>query len=292
MPRRRLGSVWGEEMRIGVALMVSALVLAGCVEETPVPTPEVTVLEGVVVDPALAPVPGAMVLLVGSSRSNVTDDQGRFRFQISDAHLEHPVLRVTMDGFQDFSHVVPEALSPGSSTHVRLGLSYASPDEPYRHDLPFNGIIACSALAVVGHNHGGNAHEDDDIKCAAEGTSDDVWEFDVAPGIKNVVIEVAWEPDTMAAEYLSMTIEGVGVDDDEDVQFYFVEGTSPLRGSVSRLQSAVYFEEEGGTVRLSVQVAGPESDVVASAAINQEFRAIASMFYVKPGPSDFSLTDA
>lgn len=276
-------------VRVLVAVMVAVVSLAGCVEDEPAPTPMVTVLEGVVVDPAIAPVEGASVQLLGTGQNDTTDAQGRFRIEVPDALREHPVLRVSMVGFQDVSHVHPTTLVPGSVTEVRIDLHYASPDTPYRHDLPFNGIIACSALVVVGHNHGGNSHEDDDIRCADETTSDDVWEFDVAPGIKNVVVEVAWDADSIASEYLSMTIEGVGVADGEDEQFFFVEGTSPLRGTVSRLQSQVYFEEDGGTVRVTVQVAGPESDAVVSAALNQEFRAVASLFYVEPGPSDFSL---
>ena len=88
-----------------------------------------------------------------------------------------------------------------------------------------------------------------------------------------------------------MTIVGVGVDDGEDNQFFFTEGTSPLRGVVSRLQSDVFYCDTGGVVRVSVQVAGPESDVVVSAAVNQQFRAVVSMFYVLPGPSDYSVSD-
>lgn len=281
-------------MRWIAVLLAATMILAGCtapeeVESTDAPAG--AILAGVVLDPVIAPVEGARVQILGTQLENVTDAEGRFHFDDVPPRSEPPILLVRMDGFRDLTHALDAPVQDGDRHELRLDLQYAAIDEPYREHLPFNGFIACSALVAAGHSHGGADHEDDQTDCSGDAPSDDVWEFTLDAGVENVVIEVVWDADTVAAEYLSMAIHGVGVEDGNDVKFYFEEGTSPLRGVVSQLQADTYYKE-GGTVRLSVAVAGPDSDYVVSAAVNQEFQAIASMFYVEPGPSDYSIANA
>ncbi len=281
-------------MRFTACLLVAVMLLAGCTAPDDDVAPDETdgaSIRGLVVNPALLPMEGARVQILGTSLENTTNADGTFHFDDVPLRSEPPILLVRLDGYRDLTHALPEPLQPGDDHEIRVELQYAAIDEPYREHMPFNGFIACSALVAAGHSHGGADHEDDQTDCSANAPSDDVWEFQVDAGVENVVIEVAWDADTQAAEYLSMTIHGVGVDDGNDIKFYFTEGTSPLRGVVSQLQADTYYRE-GGAVRVSIAVAGPDSDYVVSAAVNQQFQVIASAFYVEPGPSDYSIANA
>ncbi len=273
------------------ALLWVLTALAGCAADAPAQEPEgppVATIAGYVMDAALRPVEGAVVVLGGAGLSDRTDSDGFFEI-VTEGAQEVYGLRVTAPGFIARS-VALQSAEASPVFDERIVLERIPEQTPYHDTLPFRGNIACSFFAQAQHSHGGpgdpGAHNSNDC---SQGTNDEVWTFPVGPGVRNVVIEVFWEPNSVLSERMALFVEGPNVGPEGDVLFYFNEGPSGVRATISKLQASTYYQGEGGEVRVTVKIGAPEEDVAAGAAVNQPFEVFATAFYVLPGPSDFSV---
>lgn len=274
------------------APLLLAVLLAGCTD-APAPVVEevpVARIAGTVFDVTFRPIEGALVSLGGTELFSITDSDGAF-FIEAPAGAPVYALRIEAFGFHDATLVLePNSTTPRFDediTLVRLPVA-----QPFQETQPWTGNLACSWFAQAQHSHGGpgdpGAHNANDC---SSGTNDEVWTFDLKPGVRNVVIEAHWEPNSIASDRLAIFVEGPGLDNGGDALFYFNEGPTNLRAGISQLQANTYYREEGGEVRVTVKIGAPEDDIAAGVAINQEFTVYATAFYVLPGPSDYSILE-
>lgn len=276
------------------ALLVLLVALAGCSDApAPAPAPQdpTAIIQGFVFDAALRPVDGAVVLLGGTGITDTTDAQGAYRIEAPGAQPVY-ALRVTAPGFHDATATLQSPAPSPRFTH-NVTLARLPVQEPFHETQPWTGNLACAWFAQAQHSHGGpgdpGSHNSNDC---SQGTNDDVRLFDLKPGVRNAVVELRWEPNAIISDRLAVFVEGPGVDGGDDALFYFNEGTSPLRATISQLQANTFYRDDGGPVRVTVKIGAPEDDVAAGVAINQEFDLFLTAFYVLPGSAEFSIEDA
>lgn len=277
------------------ATLLLAALFAGCIGDADPdgPTkaePASTAIVGAVTARGGSPVPDARVELLTTGEVTRTDEAGQYRFDDVPVGSVH-VVQASAQGFQAASHSV-EPQGSGGQVPVHFTLEPVPVRDPVMELQRFNGFLQCGVLAQVGHEHGsGDPDEHNDMDCGA-GRNDHVWEFDVHPGLQGVVLELFWDAGTPLADHLTMFTEAVGAGaSGEDLLLTFVEGTDGLRTQVSRLQAQSFFEDEGGTVRVTVRPGSSPDDVVLGVHINQDFEIIATHFYYGPAPRGYSVQE-
>lgn len=270
----------------GVWLVVAFVLLAGCQEAPPPPPPAVdhATIEGWLGDEAFVPVVGASVRIAGGNATE-TDEEGHYRLDVAPGQAA--VLVAQAEGHMQASTTLVDPL-PGRNYVVNLTLPKEPDAQPYREVNEFRGFISCGLLAQAGHQHGGNPHQHNDIDCGGGNTTQqNVWLAPARAGLTGAVFEVFWEANTPLAEDLVIFVEGVAVEEGEDVMFSFYEGRNGMKGTVSHKQALKYLHEDGGTIRFTIKPGASEDDVAAGVHVNQEYEVIATLFYGEAPPADY-----
>ena len=274
-------------------LTLLVLLLAGCSdapadgpavdgERPTVSPPGEEPLSGWVFDPALAPVVGATVSIPALAATTTVDDEGHYG--LADLPYDEVlVVVVEADGYRPSSKSV--TLVPGTLLRLNFTLSPVPREVAYSEALSFNGLIGCGG--VVKQDNQGQS-----VECGSSAAVDErVWEFEVKEKVAGIVVEIVWEPGTPAAEHLNLTVETVGFGNFDEV-LTGAEGPSILRGQVNQFQSKRFYSE-GGVVRVTVDpgrnTADDETGTGAGFAVQQDFEAFATVFYVEPPPPGYSI---
>jgi hypothetical protein len=275
--------------RAATALSLLLLLLAGCGGKTASPIGDapaggLPLLQGYIFDQAVRPVANANVTIqgVGVSARNATaatSADGHYAFPALPVE-ERLVVIVQAAGLKSLSKQV--SLSRGNSTMLNFTLEPVPSQKPYNEPIGFNGFIACETSTTAQ----GQTQTTD---CG--GTANHrVWVFNVNPGCKGIVIETQWTPASPAAQFLHLNVQTVGLGDQQAV-LAEVTGGSVLRAQVGQAQCEKYFPQ-GGTLQVlwsaDANAANQEAGAGAAAAVNQDFRAVATAFFVEPPPADFS----
>jgi hypothetical protein len=245
---------------------------------------EAPLLQGYVFDQAVHPVVNANVTVQGvgvggRNATAATASDGHYAFRALPVE-QALVVTVQAAGLKSLSKQV--ALSAGNSTLLNFTLEAVPSQKPYNEPVGFNGFIACETSATAQ----GQTQTTD---CG--GTSNKrVWVFNVNPGCKGIVIETQWTPTTPGAQYLHAKVETVGLGDQQAVLSEVTDG-SVLRAIVGQAQCEKYFPQ-GGTVQVTwsadANAANQEAGAGTAAVLNQDFRAVATAFFVDPPPPDYS----
>lgn len=271
-------------MRVLIVLAALALV-AGCVgqdaegpaEDASVlpavaqPPPQ-TVLEGVVHDAGLVPIAGAKVDIVRAGLTATSDATGVFRFEPIGAG-EH-MLTIAAERYR--TKTVVALAQEAVRVSIDVTLDPAPPSDPFVETRELQGFLSCALLVE------GEARD-----CAsADDNHRDVFEFELMPDAKGVVLELAWDTaDTPAATSMTLWAETVGYGA-QDLDLGNATGEGYARVGVPPAALEKYYPE-GGLVRARVALA--PGDAPASAALQARFVVYVTVFYHEPGPDAFSV---
>jgi hypothetical protein len=276
-------------MRAVAASALFLLLLSGCGGKSATPGAaaggqDLPLLQGYVFDQAVHPVPNANVTIqgVGVSGRNATAataSDGHYAFRA--LPVDQPlVVTVQAGGLKSLSKQV--SLSTGNSTLLNFTLEPVPTQTPYQEAIGFNGFISCETSATAN----GQTQTTD---CGGT-TNKRVWVFNVNPACKGIIIETQWTASSPAAQFLHASVETVGLGDQQAI-LSEVTGSSVLRSQVTQGQCERYFPQ-GGTLQVlwsaDANAADQESMVGAAAAVQQDFRAVATSFFVTPPPPDYS----
>ncbi|MCA1818871.1 MAG: carboxypeptidase-like regulatory domain-containing protein [Halobacteriales archaeon] len=318
---------------LGVALLFAAPLLAGCTdsggpadkvrEDSQVPVGHVSAttgaVRGVVVDPAIVPVSGALVTLSfdGGSLTKSTENDGQFVF--SDVLPGTLFLSVSHMFFENYTTTVEVAANVADPpvVHVQLTPLYAS--KPYTAQFSWEGFFECSQ-AGMGLYSSSNCVTDqcpaltgDPATCNGLPTSQmnnvtsqqREWHSDVGAGYRTLIFDVTWEGggDFSTSQNMGIVVSTYKPERDPAHTFANVAGPSPLtvrmeNGTKHPTASGVEpkFVPDEGMARMSyfvsVRKPGPPQPglpaVLPGLAMNQSFKVIHTQFYVAKAPADWS----
>lgn len=268
-------------------LLVAAVVLAGCSgsgsEDADAADPGKSggskggpdVLRGWVLDAAIAPIEGATVTIPGENATATTGADGGYAF--SSLPVERALVVVAQaPEYKPLSKSI--TLRPDTVHEMNFTLARVPVKEPFMEKQSFNGFIGCSGVVRTEEDR-------ENIDCSSVSPQDErVWDFTVGPDTKGIIVEIAWTPQNDLAKHLNVTLETVdfGGFDETLVQ---QEGETLLRAQVPTEKSDRFYRQ-GGTVRMTVDIGrnieDEEAGIGVGLALQQDFEAIASIFYVAP----------
>jgi carboxypeptidase family protein len=269
--------------RLLLALAVAAL-LSGCTQSTTSKANtssagdiERPALEGWIMDPSQLALAGVQLRIEAANASATSGPDGHYAFAAlpTDAPL---VVVAEAPGYKPLSKSV--TLAPETSLLLNFTLEPVPVKVPRVDMVPKKGLIACQAAVVL-------MGDEQRYDCGGNDPNNAPRvEFTVGPDTAGVVLELVWEPSTAAADNLNLTVETVGLGDQDQVLASTV-GQSVLRAQINSFQAARFYSQ-GGTVRATV-MAGTnpdeeESTAGASVPFQQAFDLYVSVFYVE-GPS-------
>lgn len=275
-------------MRAFLALaLLLPLALAGCSEaEAPPAVEPGPTVEGFVLDNARAPVPGATVVVQGSTVNGTTGEDGHFAFQ-APMGVE---LLVTAQapGFIAASQVVP----PFSGAHHVLNFTLERMPfaEPYTLVSDFKGSVSCGVTAVVGEDPW-SPHEHKGVRCNDLVPSPgSVWNYTIPLNTTGLVLEAFWEPQT---ELSAALVFKAMIPETREV-LAFKESASPARMQLSSVSLAQNLAA-GHTV-LSVAVGpgagtGEHEHGAVGVFVEQEFQLVITAFFNGPVDATYSVAD-
>ncbi|MEA3202922.1 MAG: Carboxypeptidase regulatory-like domain [Thermoplasmata archaeon] len=276
-------------MQRAVATLALCLLLAGCGGKAgtgggAAGAHEAPLLQGYVFDAAVRPVANANVTIqgvgvTGRNATAATAADGHYAFHALPVD-QRLVVIVQAAGLKSLSKQV--SLSSGNSTMLNFTLDAVPTQKPYSEPVGFNGFIGCETATTAQ----GQTQTTD---CGGT-LNRRVWVFNVNPGCTGIVIETAWVPTSPAAQFLHAVVSTVGLGDQQAV-LAEVTDASVLKAVVGQAQCEKYYPQ-GGTVQVvwsaDANAANQEAGVGAAAAFQQDFRAVATAFFVAPPPPDFS----
>jgi hypothetical protein len=265
---------------------IALLVLAGCshpATQAVTGTAQPHSLQGIVLDPALRPLPGAKVRAVGMGGSTVTDQHGAF-FLDGLPTRGIVVLALSHTGYGNVS--LQTSLEEQGTTKVRVILPALPSTAPWSELLEFKGSVGCQAVLVVGESLTQRADCPPGID-----PGHTVWDFPVSPRLATAIIEIVWSPSQPLAEGLEGELRHVA---GNVTTLADQVARSPMRLVLAQQVARQRFSE-GGSLRLIVSAhpitAEDEQAIAAGVDIDQPFKAFASLFYgALPEPSYSILT--
>lgn len=257
-----------------------ALLLAGCTsgESAQQASTQTGVVEGVVTDPSLAPLPGALVRVDGTPLAATTDASGAFRFALPPG--EH-LLLATKEGHRgEALRARPEA----GGAPVKLGFVLAPlPSQAPSVDVvEAHGLISCAVAVVQGT-------EATSVNCGSNDPNERkqlAFAMPRTPGLTGIVVELVWTPSTKASTWLNLVL---------------LSGDEPIASSEGTEHISLLLPERvlaetmqaGGDLFVVVEPAGSFTDeeaaLDATADLQQPFAVYVSAFYHAPAPAGYSV---
>lgn len=234
-------------------------------------------IQGVVTDPALAPIGSATILLVREERVTVSDASGLFVF--ADLAPGSYLVQASAAGYA--TRTVSTQARNGTLTTLNLTLDPDLTPNPHPETLEMRGFLSCGAQVE------GPLGEQGADCAAADPNHKDLIEFQVNDLGKNVVLELVWDTaKDPATKRLNLHVETVGYGAlDEDLGN--VTGEGYVRLVVPQEVMEKYYPE-GGMIRARITM-DPDEGAPAVAAFQTAFTLYATIFYVEPGPADHSV---
>jgi hypothetical protein len=272
--------------RLVVAVIL--LLLAGCARPAPDGTATQDAshpsLQGVVTDPAVRPIAGAVVHILGTDLSVTTATDGTFAFTDPLDPGQGVVLVVSRDGYASSS--LQTSLDPAAPTFVRIVLTLLPSSSGYHEVLKFKGLIGCQVAVALGEGDASG------VDCGQQVDSGQTnWVFPVGPALVTAIVEVVWTPTQPFAQGLGGRLEQTRSDGTHVLAEKVAR--SPLRLAVPQETARQEFKD-GGSLRLVVS-AQPITDedeqaIAAGLGVDQSFEAFASLFYGVPPDPSYSVT--
>ncbi len=248
--------------------------------------PTLTGIEGWILDQARQPVDGALVRLLSDDRNLTTGPDGAYLFEplptdeVIIIVVEHPQFEIASKSVT----LEPDVRTRLNFTLTPLPTKVATVDTPSR-----KGFLACQMAFTMPSGQEPRY----DCSTAVPGNNDE-WILSVGPDLAGIVVEIYWVAGSELARYLNVTVETLDFGDLNTI-LASTEGPSILRAQVSTLQTEKYYSE-GGKIRIHVKPSTyaeeQEAGAGAAWAFQQEFQVVASLFYVEPPPSDYSINNA
>lgn len=285
-------------MRYGpVGLVFATLLLAalsGCaagkakevpppVTDDPYALPEgvTNILQGTVVGPDQAPLESALVEVISLDLNQTTNEGGEYRFE--NLEPRDYLVVVTKDGYK--TKTQRAIIEDGKIFELNFQLDERPALAPYSSLMLFRGFISCQIAYATNPE---NVQYQD---CgSADPNNKAAREFDLEPGGAQAQIEAFWVAKQEGAKYLTMQVESVGFGH-QDIIFGSQSGQSGLKMVISQSLMEKYYPQ-GGTLRVAMSAApgvlGDQQPVDFGLAFQQDFEVYLTVFYVEPGPVDYT----
>ena len=271
-------------------------------------------IEGLVTDPAVQPVEGALVTVVESGATGRTASDGSYA--ISNVLPGTYTVLFESEGFVGTQQEI--VVRSGQVSTLDVLLAHLPSVQPYVQQIEFTGFVECSAAAVlysvaacglVNLVGGGNTTNDRFM-----------FTWDVDPNLHQVVAEISWDPNTALGDRLSFSVEPLGIPNEGQTTYASGSGTGPLvlTADLTRIHEVdvnmtaicngekeptseiapsspeAYCRpplfEEGGGMQARIFVSGfSGAPVPIGVAAQQEYHVLITMFHHAPACEDYSI---
>lgn len=283
-----------EQRGVG-AFVLLAVVLAGCAGEAQEagPSPSSTdpnalpegvanVLQGRVAGDDSYPIPNATVTVVALQINQTTDEAGEFRFE--NLEPRDYVVTASKEGYR--SKTLRAIVEDGKAYELTFLLELKPNVVPYSEVLNFRGRISCQAAFAADPES--VAYYD----CGAvDPTSARAKDFQFQANGAQIVVEAFWQAAQSGANNLTLEVQSVGLTT-QDIVFGTIAGESGLKLPISQSLMRSYYRD-GGSIRATMSAAPgmlhqPDS-YDAGFAFQQDFEVWVTVFYIDPGPPNYSV---
>lgn len=275
----------------GALLLILVLLVAGCAgqagpkastgpsDPNVLPPGVENVLEGTIRGVDLLPIPEVNVTVTGLSDFQSTDDAGYYRFE--NLVPRDYVVTAQKEGFRPKSQRA--LIEDGAIHELNFTLEELPIEKPRNTTLDAAGFIACQ----LSHQ---SAPDNRQRTGCGEGLPNNkqVHDFTVDAGAAQLQIELFWTKRSDAARNLNMVAESLGT---SAVTYADETGATGLKVPVAQslLEKTI---PAGGKVRVTVQAAPGLLDDADGAdvgvAFQQDYAVFFTIFYVTPGPTNFT----
>lgn len=229
-------------------------------------------IQGLVLTPDVAPIPGATVTLLRENRSTTSDARGFFRFE----GLANGGYLLTAEAEGYTSRTVQASATNGTVYELNLTLAPAPRLEPFTETRELNGFLACGVEAD------GPAGRQSVPCSSADPNHRDAFEVDLLPDARGLVLELVWDPEANpGAAALRLVVETVGYGAQDETLGDVVGSAGYARVEVPAALLAKYYPE-GGRYRALVTL---EPATPAAFAFQAPFTLYASAFHHGDAPA-------
>lgn len=282
-------------MRQALVIALLAAALAGCSQAKAPPPhtlldPGEVLVQGVVVDEAIRPVPDAKVT-AGADRATTTDTDGAFELALMPGAV---VLEATHPRFAPTQLAIQVASSPDGAQppKVVLRFTFTAQQAPYTVLGKFDGYVACSlGVSVIFSEECGEGVGSPAGRFGKQGNNAIRYDFSAdSPDLRTVVVEQAWEPTSEAGREMRVLFATGWTCEPacsgEAVGEGSMQGPSPLlmRADEEDLEP---FLADPATVFTTYTLARNDASQV-NVLLNQGFQLFVSQFYRAPAPEGYS----
>lgn len=286
--------------------IVLAMALAGCVDQGGAPpvqpsstddSSKVTLdfdarldesrpgaILGIVGDLTFTPIAGAKVSIDTLNLSRVSDVAGRYEF----VDLDNGRYLVTASAEGFFTKTASAVVKNGTIYELNFKLEPVPTKTPYSIPAETKGQISCYFVATNPATGDGSEYN-----CGSlDPNNKDRFRWDMAVDPASITIEMKYTPQTTASSRLDLTAstEGFGDLDTDLGRTVGEDGYARIEVGPTVLKR---YYSKGGTfttvTKLAPSLGDEETDTSGGAAVNQQFDIVVTVFYVLPGPSNYSV---
>ncbi len=271
-------------------LAVLVLALAGCGEghqaTAGIPVDEhgdeLPTLQGVVVDEAIRPLPGARVRLLPGDVDAITGDDGHYEIRRPTAQAEATLVTASADGFKARTQQVQ--LSGHTSATLDFILAVDPPPLPRVEVFQHTGEVRCAARTPLPPPADG-ASCDADHGDSGERPEPPKWIWPIEPDVAlaGLVVQLAWEPTTPGTQQLHAWLQAPVAGGRGGERYAEVTGEGPLRLELP--EAAARAQPQWTAVWVMVEL--PPGTPAAN--VQQVYEGYASLFYVDAAPPGYTL---
>jgi hypothetical protein len=269
-------------------LLLLGLALSGCAgkgspeggDASPTAPSFQNAIQGRVTSIDYIPLAGVRLDILSVNASTTTNATGEYRF--TDFQPREYLVAASKDGFKPKTQ---RALVAADQVfQLDFVLEDAPVVTPHKEVLDRQGTIACDL--VYGADPEGRSHSN----CAPIVPDNRIHEFNIKGGPSQIIIEAFWEPTTLAANQLTLSVESVGFGE-QDLIFGTHVGPSGTKITLGQTLAERYYGKDGVLrTRMSggASITGDESGPDAGLALQQTFTIYVSVFYAQFAPPNYS----